>query len=225
MNRTKCPENIVHDVYLAEEDGRFGPCVKPKFAIDLYLKVLKSPFQQGMSRRRFKISKVHKSIAWDVCDYLNNNLRFDHYLHASPDPIWSVKVIKDKKDKVIHPAFRNIEASFKTSTKLKDICLEVFDLPVTYFTEIMPESMPVELGYIPWAKGIVDLPEWPTDKPPPDLKKDYCGTWPLHVSFTRFIGRNRDLGNMLKMMLSGQGSCIIILMILNLTMTVVLLVP
>lgn len=181
LSRAKKPENMVHDVYLAEEDGRFGPCVKPKTAVDLFLHVKKSKFQQAMGKRRFKISKVHRTLAWEVCDYLNNNLHFDRYLHVSKDPIWSVVPIKNKKQEVILPEFRDIVASFKMSTKLKDICIEVFGLPVTYFNEVMPDTQPVELGYIPWAKGIVDLKEWPTKTPPAALCKEYCGTWPLHI--------------------------------------------
>lgn len=181
LPRDKKPESIVHDVYLAEAEGRFGQCIKPRSAVDLMMHVRKSQFQQGMSKRVFKVMKVHKSIAAALCRYLNR-VEFPHYMHVSKSPIWEIKYIKDKKDKdIIDSEFRNIVGTLRPSTGLKTICTDVFKLPATHFQEVMPDSQPVELGYIPWAKGIVDLPEWPTKEPPPGYNLEYCGTWPIHI--------------------------------------------
>lgn len=181
LPRTQRPESIVHDVYLAEEQGRFGKCLKPYEAVDLMMHVRKSKFQQGMRPPEFRINKVHASLTKDVVNYLNATTHVDPYLHQSEEPIWHAEIIKDKKGNWKDKDFRNVIGRLKPSTGLKSICANIFNLPTHSFQEVMPEFKPVELGYVPYAKGIVDMDGWPTNTPPEALKKDYCGTWPLYI--------------------------------------------
>lgn len=185
LPRQARPESIIHDVYLAEEQGRFGPCLKPAEAIDLMCDVRHSKFQSGMGKYQWKLNKIHKSVVRRVLEYLNNNTHLDGYLHRSDDPIWHAEIIENKRGEWIDQDFRNIIGAIKPSTGLKSICAQVFDKPVHYFQEVMPPSrhMPVELGYIPYAKGIVDMEGWPTQDPPPAVTKKYKGTWPLWINF------------------------------------------
>lgn len=186
LDRSDKPESIIHEVYLAEEQGRFGKCIKPTGAVDLMVEVRRSKFQAGMGKYRWVIKKVHKSIVKRVVDYLNyhTSLELKGYLHRSDEPIWHSEIIENKRNEWIEQDFRNVVGSIKPSTGLKSICAEIFNMPVHYFQEVMPPKhyQPVELGYIPYAKGIVDMDGWPTEDPPPQINKEYKGTWPLYIN-------------------------------------------
>lgn len=175
------PIKNIRMMYEAEEAGRFGSCLRPYEAVDLMMNVRKSELQQSMGKKEWLIKKVHISLVPRVVAYLNNNTILESYLHVKDDYIWHSEVILNSKKEWVDREWRNIVGRAKSSGSLKAICSYVFNLPTTAFPEVMPDSQPVELGYIPFAKRIVGMESWPTNKPPVGMIGEYKGTWPAHI--------------------------------------------
>lgn len=179
----ECPINMIHEMYEAEAEAPYGKCLKPYESVDLMMHVRKSKFQQSMGRPEWKISKVHLSLVPQLVEYLNTHTNLESYMHISQDAIWHSEVIVDEKKNWVHRDFRNVIGRIKPSGGLKSICAHILGIPVTKYPDVMPSVSPVEIGYIPIAKRIVEMDGWPTKTPPEALKKDYKGTWPLYIRY------------------------------------------
>lgn len=175
------PIKNIRLMYEAEADGRFGQCVKPYEVVDLMMNVRKSELQQAMGKKEWRIKKVHMNLVSKLVEYLNRNTRIESYLHIIPDAIWHSAIIENSKGEWIDREWRDIVGRIRSSGGLKPVCAYVFNMPAKSFQEVMPDNQPIELGYIPFAKQIVEMDGWPTKKPPVGMVGEYKGTWPAHI--------------------------------------------
>lgn len=182
----ECPESIPEDYFIEmEAEGRDGPCLKPKSACDLFLHSRKTHLQEAMERSPIIIRKVPDQLAYHLASHLNVHLPFDDYLFAKSNKgdRWTVEHLRNKKQEIIHPTFKNVVCRFAPSASLKAIAKQVLDVDPIMFHEVSLSKhyQPLELGYAPYAKAILDLDEWPTTKTPKKFKLPYRGTWPAYA--------------------------------------------
>lgn len=177
------PITDIHQMYEAEAEASFGKCLRPYEIVDLMIHVRKSRFQQAMGKHEWRIKKVHTSLVYKTIEYLNSHTNLESYMHTTDDAIWHSELIMDEKKEWVDRDFRDIIGRVKSSSGLKPICAHIFNVPVTKYPDVMPSVSPVEIGYIPIAKRIVEMDGWPTKTPPEATKLDYKGTWPLYIRY------------------------------------------
>jgi hypothetical protein len=170
------PVNLpVLQIAEAERDGRDGPCLKPRGALDLMLHSRKGPHQFLMSRNEVRIRKIPILIAEVLREELEKRIIFDPILSAK----WG---IYDRQRKgIVDPEFKDIALKFHPDRGLKSLAKHCLGLDPEFnsFQEIYPEReyKLFELGYIPFATGASDE-EWKGYSRSGEFK-GY--TWPKHI--------------------------------------------
>jgi DNA polymerase I-like protein with 3'-5' exonuclease and polymerase domains len=172
------------DIEKAGRDCDF--CLKPRSACDLYLHAKSGEFQYVMDRKPIKIRRVPAILAKLLKEELQNRIDFDDILFSKRKKkmeTWEVEDIKDQEGNLLTTDFQNVIIRFAPSASLKALGEHVLGYDVTHFEdiEIDPRYYPVELGYAPYAKAILDLDEWPTKSEPASFKFPYHGTWPFFL--------------------------------------------
>jgi len=170
------PVNLpVLQVAKAERDGRDGPCLKPRGALDLMLHSRKGEHQFLMSRNEVRIRKIPILISEVLREELEKRIIFDPILSAK----WG---IYDRQRKgIIDPEFKDIALRFHPDRGLKSLAKHCLGLDPEFhsFQEIYPEhdGKLFELGYIPFALGASDS-EWRGY----NRKGEFKGyAWPKHI--------------------------------------------
>lgn len=170
------PANLpVMQVAEAERDGRDGPCLKPKGAMDLMLHSRKGEHQSLMSRHDVRISKIPIQLADRVCASLDSRIKFDPILKA----YWTTLERKNRKGEV-STEFRDVALKFKPDRGLKSLAKHCLGLDPEFhsFREVWPEreSKYAELKYAPYA---LTCPDWEVRDNKGKLK-GHC--WPHHIA-------------------------------------------
>jgi hypothetical protein len=152
------PEDIVDLIADKEPLGRDGFCIKPRRACDLMLHCRKGKYQDTMQRKDIKIKKVHRSVAWDVRDYLEKHVRLDDIYFANQKnkfaPRWGVFDSKGEGDE-----WKDVVLKFKPSGALKTLAIHALGYDpnsVLRFGDLDGPVHPVEVGYAPFAKALSD---------------------------------------------------------------------
>lgn len=122
-------------------------CLKPKAAIDLYLKAKKSEWQSLMHHDDTRIRRVPIEVAQDIVNRLSNKLSFPSIFNAH----WLIE--PDEYE----PTFADIILRFKPTSALKALSQEIFKCGV-YNYPVPKEYYPKENAYDPYDK----VSNWPS---------------------------------------------------------------
>lgn len=156
---TVYPEDIIDDMADYEEQGRFGLCLKPVTAIDLMLHARKGPYQATMEREDIKIRRVPALLAPHLQMELEKKITFPDIFFAKRKKEadnWQIREIEDAD-------FVDIVLKFKPSHALKALAVDALGYSpdeLTHFTNVMPDNMPYEEGYAPFAKAFGSRGNW-----------------------------------------------------------------
>jgi len=150
------PEDAIEAIAANEKKAIFGPCVKPKIAFDVFLHACRTEYQSVMNREDIKIRRVPTGIAFELADELEKRVDLDSFYFArrkNPNAKkWSVVDTKDTD-------FKDLVLRFKASAALKILAAHALHLnPLTTFKEIRCEVLPTELGWAPFAYGLMPWP-------------------------------------------------------------------
>ncbi|OGN96959.1 MAG: hypothetical protein A2Z77_00485 [Chloroflexi bacterium RBG_13_51_36] len=160
----------------AEMEGRDGPCLKPRGAMDLMLHSRKGEHQALMSRHDIRIRKVPKDLSPLLKDELDARIILDPILNS----YWTVQDRKNSKG-VISTEFDDVVLRFRPDRGLKSLakCCLGLDPEFHSFREIWPtrDKPLAELKYAPFAMSCND-PEWKVRDKNGKLK-GYA--WPAHI--------------------------------------------
>lgn len=164
---TVYPEDYINEYAAFEEKGRFGPCLKPKGALDIMLHARKGPYQSTMNRDDIIIKRVPTALAWKLAEHLDIAIPLnDVYFARKADPKkrWQVVDIKDEMGNII-VEFKNVVLKFAPSSALKALAQDALGIDterIKLFTDIEPPkaSMPTEYGYAPWALAVGSPEDW-----------------------------------------------------------------
>lgn len=149
------PEDIIDLVAEKEPLGRDGFCIKPHRACDIMLHARKTKYQNTMKRRDIKIKKVHRSVAWQVCDYLEQNVKLDDIYFANRKdkfaPRWGVFDSKEGEE------WKDVVLKFKPSGALKTLAVHALGYKpseVLKHGDLDGPEAPIEVGYAPFATAL-----------------------------------------------------------------------
>lgn len=156
---------------LREAEGRDGPCLKPKSALDLMLFARKGPYQKTMARKDIRIRRIPTQLAWKVADELEKRITFDDILfakHNKEGRRW--KVMDIMVDGRVDKDFKDILLSFSPSSSLKAIVADLTGNKTIQFNDIkLPkQARPFEKGWAPFATAFGRMNKW-------------NGTWPVKI--------------------------------------------
>lgn len=170
-----------------EAQGRDGKCLKPHSCLDLMLHARKGPYQSTMGIKPIIVRKVPNACAIDLRETLEQEFDIDPIYMAGykrRTENWTI-VPSDR------PGFSDIKLVFKPSTGLKAMSEFVLNRKRDSYTDVNPPVSPVELGYAPYAKAIIELRKWPTATAPPLFGTMHNGAWPLvieqHINHWAYI--------------------------------------
>lgn len=186
---TAYPEDVIQDIAILEEHGRFGPCVKPKTALDLMLHARKGPYQSTMKRKPIRIKKVPRCLAESLALELDARLKFnDIYFAKSKERAygrrWKILDILDDDGKIV-PHFCNLELKFSPSSALKTLAVDALKLPidsVLKYNSVECEIKPKEYGYAPFCTAVGSPKDWKWSWP--DVIKFHIDHW-AHFELAR----------------------------------------
>jgi len=154
LNQNKEPDIIKYA--FAEPEGRDGPCLKPKGALDLMLHARKGPYQSMMDRNDIRIKKVPVQLAYQLADELTKRIPIADIYFAKKQDVkkrWEVVDIEDDMGD-ISPDFKDIVLRFAPSSALKALAVDALGYKsVLLMNDIgVPDKYrPVEYGYAPFA--------------------------------------------------------------------------
>lgn len=147
------------EVAKAEMEGRDGPCLKPRGAMDLMLHSRKGQHQALMSRHDIRIRKVPKDLAQQLKDELEIRIELDPILNA----YWAVAERKNSKG-VVSTEFDDVVLRFRPDRGLKSLAKHCLGLDPEFhsFKEVYPvrDKPLAELKYAPFALACGDSETW-----------------------------------------------------------------
>lgn len=163
------PEDIIEELAILEPEARYGPCVKPKSAIDLMLVARKTKYQITMNRGDIKIRRVPTILAKPLADYLEEKIVLQNILFARRKdkyaPKWRVSMCQKRigGKTVDDPDFRDVTLKFKPSVALKALAIDalgVQDDTILLFKDVEVDKAwrPNEIPYAPFAQAVRDYP-------------------------------------------------------------------
>ena len=161
------PMHQIDEVAKAEKEARFGPCLKPKAAMDLMLHARKGPYQSTMNRGNITIKRVPSALAPRLVDYLDVTIPLKDIYFARKTNIkqrWQVQdITTDLED--VDPNFKNVVLRFAPSAALKALAVDALGIEedkILKFININPPSFGKvnEIGYAPFALAVGDASDW-----------------------------------------------------------------
>lgn len=174
------PIDRVEECIEFENSARFlDLCLKPKNALDLMLHAQKGPYQKMMDRKPIYIRKVPTELAYKLCEYLNSTVQFEpiYFAKKKDKTPWQVEDVSGR------PELKNVYVAFRPSSALKVLISEIFGKKTIRYGDVdLPkETHPLELGYAPFAKAIINMQKWPYKNVPDKFWYPYRGTWPNFI--------------------------------------------
>lgn len=149
------PEDIIDQIAELEPKGRDGFCIKPRRACDVMLWARKGKYQNTMQRKDIKIRKIHRSVAWEVRDYLEANVKLDDIYFANRKNVFAPRwAVFDSKE---GPEWKDVVLKFKPSGALKTLAIHALGYTpnqVLKFGDLDGPEHPVEVGYAPFATAL-----------------------------------------------------------------------
>lgn len=163
------PPRIVECIYWTKQKTRKW-CLRPKSALDLFLYLRKTKWQDLMGRKEFRLRDVPYQLANSLRDLLNKNLSFsDIYFFHRSDKSWLIEPTENKK-------LVDVVLKLAPSSGLKAVVHELLRIPVIYDGTIPlfknredEEFYGSEVSYNPysivWAEELTRHAEyWHSDK-------------------------------------------------------------
>jgi hypothetical protein len=156
------PEEHIEEIALLEPLARFGPCLKPKRALDLMLVAKRGKYQSLMDRKDIKIRKVPEAIAYKLAEHLERSVKIDDiYFSRRKDkyaPRWAVRPS-------ILPGFKDVILKFAASGALKTLAQHALKVPRSEIlkhadVEVDKKHRPVEYGWAPFALAVGKPGKW-----------------------------------------------------------------
>ena len=158
-----------------EWQSQFGPCLKPRAAVDTFLLASQGENQSFlMDSKAVRVRRIPLGVAEPLCEELNKKTELPWILFGhkkDQTERWKVVENTDRKTGDPDPYFRDIQISFAPSKSLKDLAVFLCDHETpAKFKDIMCEAKPAEEGYAPFAKLLSsedrgwlynDKPTWP----------------------------------------------------------------
>jgi DNA polymerase family A len=160
---TWIPEDHIDEIALLEPEGRFGPCIKPRAALDLMLHARKGPFQSLMARDDIRIKRVPSILADALANELESRVEIDGiYFTRRKDkfaPNWKVYDLEDDPD------FKDVVLKFAPKGDLKTLAQYALgvkdDVLLRYGdVEIDVALRPEEKGWAPFALAVGKPGKW-----------------------------------------------------------------
>lgn len=157
------PKDDIEGIVALEKQARFGPCLKPKRALDLMLHARKGPYQSLMARDDIRIKRVPTVLAYSLAQELEQRVEVDNIYFAKRKdkwaPHWSVEEIADDCD------FKDVLLRFNPSGALKTLAAHALKIPETEILrygdiEVDKAFRPKEYGYAPFAAAVGRPGRW-----------------------------------------------------------------
>lgn len=152
LNKNKAPNP--RDYAEREAEARFGPCVKPIDAVDLFLVARKTKYQSLMDRKDIRIKRVPSVLAYKLCAELHKRVPIPNvYFARKGDPTRHWRVVEDDED------FKDLVLEFAPSSALKALMADINGEGdnIEKYTDIQPANAPFELGYAPFYDAVKDV--------------------------------------------------------------------
>lgn len=138
--------------------------LRPRGIYDLQLWAQRGPYQMCMERDPITIRRLPELVATQLCNYLNDNVKFDRILFAkkaNPDgPQWSVVESTNRRKEPI-PGLYDVKCIFHPSVSLKTLVghLGLIKGEAAKFEDVgAPFSMmPVEMPFAPYALAFENI--------------------------------------------------------------------
>lgn len=149
----KLPEDCIDEYASCEADGRDGPCVKPKSALDLMLVARKGAYQSTMDRKPIRIKRIPIELADPLIKLLDKNIVLPEIYFARKKnhkgTHWHVSHTEN-------PELVDLKLEFAPSTRLKDLAHEIFKYNPLMYGDVAIQSKfkPVEAGWAPFATAL-----------------------------------------------------------------------
>lgn len=150
-------EDVMEEYAIKEEQGRFGPCLKPMQSLDLMLHARKTSYQSTMDRDEVRIKRVPTALARELVKELDNRIKFPdiYFARKANKDRWTVHDIFDDMNEVI-PDFKDVVLSFAPSSALKALAADALGVDVEsikLFSDVEVDEAfdPLEFGYAPYA--------------------------------------------------------------------------
>lgn len=164
---TVYPEDHIEEYAVYEEQGRFGPCLKPQGAFDIMLHARKGEYQSTMNRADIRIKRVPTKLAKLLAQELDKRIPLKDVYFArkkNRKQRWVVQDILEEDGEVL-ATLKDITLKFAPSSALKALAQDALGYDVDsikLFAEVEPpeRSKPEELGYAPWALAIGTPDNW-----------------------------------------------------------------
>lgn len=183
------PKDDIEGIAALEKQARFGPCLKPKRALDLMLHARKGPYQSLMARDDIRIKKVPTVLAYSLAQELEQRVEVDSIYFAKRKdkwaPHWAVLDIEGDDD------FKDVVLRFNPSGALKTLAAHALKIPEQDIlrygdVEVDKKFRPKEFGYAPFAAAVGRPGRW-------------NWAWPevihAHIDHWRYNQRARKYGS------------------------------
>ncbi len=177
------PAEHIEEIAAKEACGRDGLCIKPASCLDLMLHSRTGPLQSLMNRDSIRIKKIPTILATPLAVELEKKVELDGIYFAGrkdrDTPKWKV-LPRHNADGEVDPNFQDVCLSFSPKSGLKFLAEYILKIkPDYHYEDVEPATQPAELGYIPFATGIAQPPDWVVyDKKGRDIGR----AWPALIA-------------------------------------------
>lgn len=138
-----------------ERDAVFGPCVKPKSALDLMLFARRGPMQSLMDRDDVRVRRVPRVLAPALATELQGRIPMEGIYFSRRKAGYEWQVQEDEDD----PDFPDVILRFGASGGLKPLARHLLGAQVEDFP-IPDDKMPAEDGWQPFGRAWAPLLSW-----------------------------------------------------------------
>jgi len=162
------PIGFIQEMAALEADARFGPCIKPKSALDLMLFARKGPYQSTMDRKPVYIRKIPTAMVEPIITELTSRLQLKTLYRGQ----W--------KQRLVAPGMSDLLLRFNPTGSLKALVVDtgIRDTRSTYESLKAPPP-PYEASWAPFATAISKGPMWRVERKVtwPGIILDHIGYW------------------------------------------------
>lgn len=182
----------------AEEAGRFEDCVKPRYACDLMLHARKGAYQHTMQRDPIRIRRVPQVIAYDLRNYLAENIQLPEicFAKSKSKDRWKIKEVEI--DGEVQKDLVDIVLDFNPSSSLKNVVVEAGLRKKRLTYQDVTIEAPKEVPYAPWALAISEPPFYFYDKGRtwPAWVDRHCAHWKREICIQYAVEDVEDTRNL-----------------------------
>lgn len=185
------PKDDIDGIALLEKQARFGPCLKPKRALDLMLHARKGPYQSLMARDDIRIKRVPTVLAYSLAKELEDRVEVDAIYFAKRKDKWSPRwAVLDIED---DPDFKDVILRFNPSGALKTLASHALKIPEADILrysdiEVDKKMRPKEYGYAPFAEAVGRPGRW--NWAWPEVIRTHIDHWRYNPRARKYAGKD-----------------------------------